>query len=60
MVTGKPHPPDLAPFPPSADPDRPASPPSKRDLTSWWRQFKRGPRKDDAKSMYLSTLRAFR
>ncbi|RJE18935.1 rho GTPase activator [Aspergillus sclerotialis] len=51
MVTGKSQPPDPLPLPPSAarSDTIPMSPPSKRDLTSWWRQFKRGARKDDAK-----------
>ncbi|RMJ24509.1 rho GTPase activator [Aspergillus sp. HF37] len=51
MVTDKPRPAaNLQPFPPAAaHHSDPASPPSKRDLASWWRQFKRGARKDDAK-----------
>ncbi|KAF7714646.1 Uncharacterized protein PECH_007194 [Penicillium ucsense] len=33
----------------SPDPTGSNSPPSKRDLASWWRQFKRNTRKDDVK-----------
>lgn len=29
-----------------------ASPPSKRDLASWWRQFKRNTRKEEPKGTY--------
>lgn len=60
MVTGKSQPgaDPLQPLPPSAahtDPI-PTSPPSKRDLTSWWRQFKRGTRKDESKGMLGGVL----
>jgi hypothetical protein len=27
----------------------PASPPSKRDLTSWWKNFKKNPKKEEEK-----------
>ena len=59
MVTGKPHdPPPLQPFPPSASsPSQPVvafSPPSKRDLASWWRQFKRNTRREEPKGMWFS------
>ncbi|KAF7169728.1 hypothetical protein CNMCM6106_004538 [Aspergillus hiratsukae] len=52
MVTGKSQPgtEPIHPLPPSANRDGIAtSPPSKRDLASWWRQFKRNTRKEDAK-----------
>ncbi|KAJ5278705.1 hypothetical protein N7478_004077 [Penicillium angulare] len=52
MVTGKSQPgvepvqlPATSPDPAGAD-----SPPSKRDLASWWRQFKRNTRKEDIKA----------
>ncbi|KAJ5219426.1 uncharacterized protein N7498_001525 [Penicillium cinerascens] len=51
MVTGKSQP-GIEPvhFPAaSSDPDPSNSPPSRRDLASWWRQFKRNTRKDDLK-----------
>ncbi|KAL4932968.1 putative Rho GTPase activator (Sac7) [Aspergillus undulatus] len=50
MVTGKPHEPFQS-LPPTASQRElsPASPPSKRDLTTWWRQFKRNTRKDESK-----------
>lgn len=54
MVTGKPHDPVQA-FPPAASPpSQPVafSPPSKRDLASWWRQFKRNTRKDEPKGTF--------
>ncbi|KAL2817089.1 hypothetical protein BJX63DRAFT_116439 [Aspergillus granulosus] len=52
MVTGKSH--GAEPFqslPPTApQPEAtPASPPSRRDLTTWWRQFKRNTRKEEPK-----------
>ncbi|KAL4903863.1 hypothetical protein BDW74DRAFT_155523 [Aspergillus multicolor] len=50
MVTGKPAEPFQS-LPPTA-PQReasPASPPSRRDLTTWWRQFKRNTRKEEPK-----------
>ncbi|RAH41233.1 putative Rho GTPase activator (Sac7) [Aspergillus brunneoviolaceus CBS 621.78] len=53
MVTGKSHAgvEPLHPLPPpTAQPDVIAtSPPSKRDLASWWRQFKRNTRKEEPK-----------
>ncbi|KAG2026657.1 hypothetical protein GB937_001442 [Aspergillus fischeri] len=52
MVTGKSQPgtEPIHPLPPSANHDGIAtSPPSKRDLASWWRQFKRNTRKEDVK-----------
>lgn len=56
MVTGNPHPPPdpIHAFPPTAAPSHPVafSPPSKRDLASWWRQFKRNTRKDEAKGTW--------
>ncbi|KAF3393946.1 Rho-GTPase-activating protein 5 [Penicillium rolfsii] len=51
MVTGKSHPggePVQLPAT-SPDPTGSNSPPSKRDLASWWRQFKRNTRKDEVK-----------
>ena len=59
MVTGKPHdPPPLQSFPPSASsPSQPVvafSPPSKRDLASWWRQFKRNTRREEPKGRWFS------
>ncbi|KAL2868120.1 putative Rho GTPase activator (Sac7) [Aspergillus lucknowensis] len=53
MVTGKSHA-GADPFrslPPTAPHPEitPASPPSKRDLTTWWRQFKRNTRKEEPK-----------
>ena len=50
MVTGKSQP-GLEPvhFPASPEPVPSNSPPSRRDLASWWRQFKRNTRKDDLK-----------
>ncbi|KAL4920677.1 hypothetical protein BDW62DRAFT_176036 [Aspergillus aurantiobrunneus] len=52
MVTGKPHAgaDSFVPYP--LGPQReisPASPPSRRDLTTWWRQFKRNTRKEEPK-----------
>ncbi|KAL4734151.1 hypothetical protein BDV11DRAFT_198691 [Aspergillus similis] len=50
MVTGKPGEPFQS-LPPTA-PQRetsPPSPPSRRDLTTWWRQFKRNSRKEEPK-----------
>ncbi|GFF22338.1 rho-GTPase-activating protein 5 [Aspergillus udagawae] len=52
MVTGKSQPgtEPIHPLPPSANHAGIAtSPPSKRDLASWWRQFKRNTRKEDVK-----------
>ncbi|KAK9640389.1 GTPase activating protein (GAP) for Rho1p [Aspergillus fumigatus] len=52
MVTGKSQPgtEPIHPLRPSANHDGIAtSPPSKRDLASWWRQFKRNTRKEDVK-----------
>ncbi|KAL5336565.1 hypothetical protein BJX70DRAFT_276556 [Aspergillus crustosus] len=51
MVTGKSHPgaEQFQSLPPSAPQPTPASPPSKRDLTTWWRQFKRNTRKEEPK-----------
>ncbi|KAJ5121747.1 hypothetical protein N7448_002879 [Penicillium atrosanguineum] len=51
MVTGKSQP-GLEPvhFPASPEPVPSNSPPSRRDLASWWRQFKRNTRKDDLKA----------
>ncbi|KAL5355267.1 hypothetical protein BJX96DRAFT_170512 [Aspergillus floccosus] len=52
MVTGKSHPAGPEPFqslPPAQPPVVPSSPPSKRDLASWWRQFKRNTRKEEPK-----------
>jgi hypothetical protein len=52
MVTGKSQPgtEPIHPLPPSGNHDGIAtSPPSKRDLASWWRQFKRNTRKEDVK-----------
>lgn len=59
MVTGKPHDPVPA-LSPSASPPSSSSqpvafsPPSKRDLASWWRQFKRNTRKEDSKGIFSS------
>ncbi|KAJ5964957.1 Rho GTPase activation protein [Penicillium vulpinum] len=52
MVTvGKSHPgADPVPLPTSPDPVGANSPPSKRDLASWWKQFKRSTRKDELKA----------
>lgn len=54
MVTGKSQP-GLEPVPlpaTSPEPIPSGSPPSKRDLASWWRNFKRNStRKDEAKGM---------
>lgn len=36
----------------SPDPIPSNSPPSKRDLASWWRQFKRNTRKDEIKGTF--------
>ncbi|KAJ6119182.1 hypothetical protein N7523_003462 [Penicillium sp. IBT 18751x] len=51
MVTGKSQP-GIEPvhFPASPEPVPSNSPPSRRDLASWWRQFKRNTRKDDLKA----------
>ncbi|KAJ5787912.1 hypothetical protein N7457_002902 [Penicillium paradoxum] len=52
MVTvGKSHPgaDPVQPLPASPDPVGANSPPSKRDLASWWKQFKRSTRKDELK-----------
>ncbi|KAL2817262.1 hypothetical protein BDW59DRAFT_133527 [Aspergillus cavernicola] len=53
MVTGKSHAGAEAfqSLPPTAPQPEvtPASPPSKRDLTTWWRQFKRNTRKEEPK-----------
>lgn len=52
MVTvGKSHPgaDPVHPLPTSPDPVGANSPPSKRDLASWWKQFKRSTRKDELK-----------
>ncbi|KAJ5143450.1 Rho GTPase activation protein [Penicillium bovifimosum] len=52
MVTvGKSHPgaDPVQPLSTSPDPVGANSPPSKRDLASWWKQFKRSTRKDDLK-----------
>ncbi|KAJ5697145.1 hypothetical protein N7488_010829 [Penicillium malachiteum] len=52
MVTGKSQPgvePVQLPIS-SPEPVGAGSPPSKRDLASWWRQFKRNSRKDDMKA----------
>ncbi|KAJ5445815.1 Rho GTPase activation protein [Penicillium cf. griseofulvum] len=52
MVTvGKSHPggDPVHPLPTSPDPVGASSPPSKRDLASWWKQFKRSTRKDELK-----------
>ncbi|KAL4894447.1 hypothetical protein BDV59DRAFT_11485 [Aspergillus ambiguus] len=52
MVTGKSQPAGPEPFhslPPAQPAAVPSSPPSKRDLASWWRQFKRNTRKDEPK-----------
>ncbi|KAL4873931.1 hypothetical protein BDV12DRAFT_158774 [Aspergillus spectabilis] len=51
MVTGKSHPgaEQFQSLPPTAPQTTPASPPSKRDLTTWWRQFKRNTRKEEPK-----------
>ncbi|CAI7607350.1 unnamed protein product [Penicillium crustosum] len=52
MVTvGKSHPgaDPVHPLPASPDPVGSNSPPSKRDLASWWKQFKRSTRKDELK-----------
>ena len=55
MVTGKSHPgvDSMHRLPPTAaHPEAIAtSPPSKRDLASWWRQFKRNTRKEEPKGM---------
>ncbi|RDW74429.1 putative Rho GTPase activator (Sac7) [Aspergillus mulundensis] len=50
MVTGKPAEPFQS-LPPTASQREasPASPPSRRDLTTWWRQFKRNTRKEEPK-----------
>jgi hypothetical protein len=56
MVTGKSQPgtEPIHPLPPSANHAGIAtSPPSKRDLASWWRQFKRNTRKEDVKGTFL-------
>lgn len=48
MVTvGKSHGDPVHPLP-TSDPVT-SSPPSKRDLASWWKQFKRSTRKDELK-----------
>ncbi|KAJ6144127.1 hypothetical protein N7470_008022 [Penicillium chermesinum] len=53
MVTGKSQPGlEQVPFPASPDPVGATSPPSKRDLASWWRQFKRNSRKDELKGIW--------
>ncbi|EKV05346.1 Rho GTPase activator (Sac7), putative [Penicillium digitatum] len=52
MVTvGKSHPgaDPVHPLPTSPDPVGANSPPSKRDLASWWKQFKRSTRKEELK-----------
>ncbi|KAJ5115486.1 hypothetical protein NUU61_001245 [Penicillium alfredii] len=52
MVTGKSQPgaEPIQPFPAtSPEPAGSSSPPSRRDLASWWRQFKRNTRKDELK-----------
>ncbi|CEL04659.1 Putative Rho-GTPase-activating protein 5 [Aspergillus calidoustus] len=52
MVTGKSHGAEaFQSLPPTAhQPEaNPASPPSRRDLTTWWRQFKRNTRKEEPK-----------
>ena len=57
-MTGKPHPvPDkLQSIPPppriESDPIYP-QPPSKRDLASWWRQFKRNSRRPEVKGIVI-------
>ncbi|CAI7595037.1 unnamed protein product [Penicillium pancosmium] len=51
MVTGKSQP-GIEPVqlpPTSPDPVASNSPPSRRDLASWWRQFKRNTRKEELK-----------
>ncbi|KAK9857376.1 hypothetical protein MYU51_020753 [Penicillium brevicompactum] len=49
MVTvGKSHGDPVHPLPTSSDPVT-SSPPSRRDLASWWKQFKRSTRKDELK-----------
>ncbi|KAE8356093.1 hypothetical protein BDV28DRAFT_127652 [Aspergillus coremiiformis] len=35
-----------------------ASPPSKRDLASWWRQFKRNTRKEEPKGACVCSMEA--
>lgn len=50
MVTGKSQGVDSLQLPAtSPDPIASNSPPSKRDLASWWRQFKRNSRKEELK-----------
>lgn len=52
MVTvGKSHGDPVHPLP-TSDPVGPSSPPSKRDLASWWKQFKRSTRKDELKGRF--------
>jgi hypothetical protein len=34
--------------------------PTKRDLASWWKQFKKTNRKDEVKGMFLRRLPGFR
>lgn len=57
MVTGKSQP-GIEPvhFPASPEPVASNSPPSRRDLASWWRQFKRNSRKDDLKGTSWNTV----
>jgi hypothetical protein len=47
---------DPVPLPTSPEPGS-NSPPSKRDLASWWKQFKRSTRKDELKGTYPIGLR---
>ncbi|KAJ5601184.1 hypothetical protein N7510_010718 [Penicillium lagena] len=58
MVTGKSQPAaePIPPLPTSPDPVDSSSPPSKRDLASWWRQFKRNTRKDELKGTVPTML----
>ncbi|KAJ5339915.1 GPI biosynthesis protein Pig-F [Penicillium brevicompactum] len=55
MVTvGKSHGDPVHPLPTSSDPVT-SSPPSRRDLASWWKQFKRSTRKDELKGAFSDT-----
>ena len=52
MVTGKPEP--FQAFAPAPSQPVAFSPPSKRDLTSWWRQFKKNTRREEVKGAFTS------
>ncbi|EHA22225.1 Rho GTPase activator, partial [Aspergillus niger ATCC 1015] len=63
VTTGKSHPgvDPLHRLPPTAAPPEAiaTSPPSKRDLASWWRQFKRNTRKEEPKGMCGGIIGSF-